>query len=277
MVRWVLGRDRSERFPSWHGLLEIDGDRSILVTRAKIVRNAGVLHPQTDKLGDILMSFFFERGDEIVEIEAAALTGRKHVAGRIAKRFPPITVLKGVEEKEAFCAENGIRLRFARPRAGSALRNHTQGAANCLRAGSGTFDGFLSQRGSKSRKSRERRKLFVKTGILAVAEPTGGERGSSRGQLGHSAAEINQQGVQRGEFGGRGGGLRAEKIRVRRFRGCKTARNHGTFHNPERFGLFATSAEAGVVSLHGTGERIGGLMQGCRVFLRTRPEKNLGA
>src|SRR5580658_3118611 len=100
MARWVLDRDPSAQFLSWHSLLGSDGDRSgsVLKTRAKFIRNSGALHPQTDKLRNILMGFLLERGDEIVKVESTSLAGRKHVVDRAAEYFPAVAFLKSVEE-----------------------------------------------------------------------------------------------------------------------------------------------------------------------------------
>src|SRR5271169_5504612 len=143
MARWVLDRDPSEQFLSWHGLLGSDGDRSgsILVTRAKLIRNSGTLHPQSDKLRDILVSFLFECGDKVVQIEAASLASQEHVVDRMAESIPAVALLKSVKEKETLCAQNSCILLFSH---GRAPGNHTQGAADCLGARRGPVDSFLS-------------------------------------------------------------------------------------------------------------------------------------
>jgi hypothetical protein len=52
-----------------------------------------MLHPQADKLGDILVRFLLERRDQIVQIKAPAAPGIEHMAEGVAKSFLAITFL----------------------------------------------------------------------------------------------------------------------------------------------------------------------------------------
>src|SRR5271168_571757 len=131
---------------------------------AKILRHTGAFHPQTYKLGDILVRFLFESGDEIVEIEAAAAARGKHVAKSAAGNFAAVTLFESIEEEEAFCAQNSVVFLFAGSRVAG---NHTQSAADCLRPEGRALNGLFAEGRGKGRECGEGRELFVEAGVLA--------------------------------------------------------------------------------------------------------------
>jgi hypothetical protein len=107
-----------------------------------------VLHPKTDKFCNVLARFLFKCGDEIVQIEAAAAAGAKHVAERGVEDLWAVPILKAIEKQNAFRAKSiiGFQLMRARIRWDSAEQSMDN-----LRAHLRTFDCFAAARSGKCR------------------------------------------------------------------------------------------------------------------------------
>ena len=80
---------------------------------AKLLRNAGMLHPQADELRDVLVAFLFERGDEVAEIKTVLPAGGKHVVDGAAKSVLAVVVLKRIKEKKTLRADYVLILGLA--------------------------------------------------------------------------------------------------------------------------------------------------------------------
>src|SRR5713226_3773776 len=108
MDRWASDHGRCERLPSWVGLLSRSSCRwfRILVSRAKIGGNAGMLHPDADKFGDVLASLQFESGNKIADFKAASATRVEHVGHRRAKDLFTVAVFEAVKKEKALGAES---------------------------------------------------------------------------------------------------------------------------------------------------------------------------
>src|SRR5713101_5786565 len=116
MDRWASDHGRCERLPSWVGLLSRSSCRwfRILVSRAKIGGNAGMLHPDADKFGDVLVSLLFESGNQIADVKAAAAARVEHVGDRGTKDWLTVAVFEAVKKEKALGTESSGIFRSVR-------------------------------------------------------------------------------------------------------------------------------------------------------------------
>src|SRR5450755_4136798 len=89
------------------------GAKGIFVASPKFLRYARALHPVADKFGDIPLSFLFERGDQVIEIEATATPRGEHVSDGLVEHRGPVRVLQAIEEQQAFGADDSRIFGFA--------------------------------------------------------------------------------------------------------------------------------------------------------------------
>src|SRR5260370_5077310 len=107
-----------------------------------------MLHPQADKLCNILVRFLFERGNKVVKIEAPAVPGIEHMTESVAKGFLAITFAQCVKEEKTLGAKKSCILRFLLR---GVPRNELECAPNRSFTKGRPFDGFAAQGGGKSR------------------------------------------------------------------------------------------------------------------------------
>ena len=67
-----------------------------------------------DEFGDVLVDLLFERGDQIVDVEAAAAAGGEHVAEGFVEYGLAVAVLQTVKEEKALGADDGVVFRLFR-------------------------------------------------------------------------------------------------------------------------------------------------------------------
>ncbi len=71
-----------------------------------------MLHPKAYELSNVLMGFLFERGDQVVQVEASAAPSLQHVAKRRAENSLTVTILQAVEKQNALRADDIIGFRL---------------------------------------------------------------------------------------------------------------------------------------------------------------------
>ena len=72
---------------------------------AEVVRNAGLIKPDTEKFGEVLSGFEFEGGAEIVDGPVEIAAGLNHAAEGSAEVFGADGVFEGKDKETAFGCE----------------------------------------------------------------------------------------------------------------------------------------------------------------------------
>src|SRR5438876_3927699 len=178
------------------------------------------------------MRFFLKRRYEIGDVETSRLARIEHVLHGLLELLGANAIAQSVKEKQAFGSQNGgIAIRFAR-RASGNLRER---ALNDFPANLRARRNLPRKSGRKRRKRGHRRLLFVKPGILAVAEPTRRQSRACQGfALALRNARIDRDGVARNHFCGAFRFRTIKKRGIKRATLQKAACRGGTLNDPKR-------------------------------------------